>query len=61
MISIDEANKIWTQIYFADLGNFDEVNKVFNEFFTSKPARTSVQVAKLPLDLSLEMDVTALA
>lgn len=50
------------QIYFADIvRDFDEVNKVFGEYFVSKPARTSVQVAKLPLDLEFEMDVTALA
>ena len=43
------------------MNDFDEVNKVFGEYFVSKPARTSVQVARLPLDLPLEMDVTALA
>lgn len=49
------------QIYFEDLGDFDAVNKVFGEYFVSKPARTSVQVAKLPVGCPLEMDVTALA
>lgn len=49
-------------MYFSDIDrDFDAVNKVFGEFFTSKPARTSVQVARLPLNLEFEMDVTALA
>lgn len=36
------------------------MNEVFGQYFVSKPARTSVQVAKLPVGCPLEMDVTAL-
>ncbi|CAG8886480.1 translation initiation inhibitor [Penicillium mononematosum] len=58
--SLDKVLKI--TIYFSDIDrDFEAVNKVFGEFFTSKPARTSVQVARLPLNLEFEMDVTALA
>ncbi|KAJ9654095.1 hypothetical protein H2198_006834 [Neophaeococcomyces mojaviensis] len=57
--SMDKVVKV--TVYFADLNDFDEVNKVFGKYFPSKPARTSVQVARLPLDLALEMDVTAIA
>ncbi|CAH0057888.1 unnamed protein product [Clonostachys solani] len=57
--SLEKVVKV--TIYFEDLGDFDAVNKVFGEYFVSKPARTSVQVAKLPVGCPLEMDVTALA
>lgn len=48
------------QIYFMDIDkDFAAVNEVFGQYFVSKPARTSVQVAKLPVGCPLEMDVTA--
>ncbi|KAJ0133396.1 hypothetical protein HZ326_23531 [Fusarium oxysporum f. sp. albedinis] len=58
--SLEKVVKV--NIYFEDIDrDFDAVNKVFGEYFVSKPARTSVQVAKLPVGCPLEMDVTALA
>lgn len=41
--------------------DFAAVNEVFGQYFTSNPARTSVQVAELPVGCPLEMDVIALA
>ncbi len=49
-------------VYLTDLGDFEEVNGVFNEFFTSEPpARETVQVAGLPKGSRLEISAVAVA
>lgn len=56
--SFDKVVK--TTIYLTDLNEFDEVNKIYGEFFSShKPARATVQVARLPKDVSVEIDAIA--
>lgn len=45
-------------IFLTDLGAFAEVNAVYAEFFgTHRPARTTIQIAKLPLNASVEIEV----
>lgn len=46
-------------IYVTDISTFKDVNAVFAEHFTSKPARSTVEVSKLPLGVEVEMDCTA--
>ncbi|MBZ0185911.1 MAG: RidA family protein [Candidatus Obscuribacterales bacterium] len=49
-----------TTIYLKDMNDFDEVNKIYGEFFENhKPARATVQVARLPKDVSIEVDAIA--
>lgn len=49
-----------TTVYMRDLADFDEMNKAYAEFFsTNKPARATVQVARLPKDVGVEIDVIA--
>ena len=49
-------------VFLRDLGDFEEMNKVYDEYFGgSKPARSTVQVARLPKDVDVEIDVIALA
>lgn len=56
--SFDKVVK--TTIYLRDLSDFDEVNRVYGETFSShKPARATVQVARLPKDVSIEIDAIA--
>lgn len=56
--SFDKVVK--TTIYLTDLNEFNEVNKIYGEFFSShKPARATVQVARLPKDVSVEIDAIA--
>jgi len=56
--SLDSVLK--TTIYLKDMNDFDEVNKVYGEFFPNhKPARATVQVARLPKDVSIEVDAIA--
>ncbi|EPP1018955.1 RidA family protein [Listeria monocytogenes] len=47
-------------IFFKDLNEFKAVNEVYATFFSSDfPARSAFQVAKLPLDAAIEIEVIA--
>jgi 2-iminobutanoate/2-iminopropanoate deaminase len=49
-----------TTIYLIDLRAFDEVNKVYESFFSGNyPARATVQVAALPKGVDVEIDAIA--
>ena len=49
-----------TTCYLKDLGDFAAFNEVYGAFFTqSPPARTTIQAAKLPLDLLVEIELVA--
>ncbi|HEL8663397.1 TPA: RidA family protein [Listeria monocytogenes] len=45
-------------VFFKDLNEFKAVNEVYATFFSSDfPARSAFQVAKLPLDAAIEIEV----
>lgn len=47
-------------VYLADLADFEALNAVYGEYFGDhKPARTTVQVAGLPKNAALEVDLIA--
>ena len=47
-------------IFLKDIGNFNQVNEVYATYFSSSPpARSTVQVAKLPRDAEIEIDAIA--
>ncbi|MEM9482006.1 MAG: RidA family protein [Verrucomicrobiota bacterium] len=49
-----------TTIFLKDLSDFQTVNGIYAEFFGDhKPARSTVQVAKLPLDVRVEIECVA--
>jgi 2-iminobutanoate/2-iminopropanoate deaminase len=49
-----------TTMYLADFNDFAKVNAVYAErFLDAPPARSTVQVARLPRDVRVEIDVTA--
>jgi 2-iminobutanoate/2-iminopropanoate deaminase len=51
---------IKSTIFLRDLDQFDAVNEVYSGFFQGAfPARETVQVARLPKDVSLEISVIA--
>lgn len=55
-------NVIKTTIFLTDLKNFEQVNKVYGEYFTdSKPARSTVQVSALPKGAEIEIEIVAVA
>ena len=49
-----------TTVFVKDLNDFAAVNEVYATFFEGEPpARSCVQVAKLPLDAPVEIEVIA--
>ncbi len=49
-----------TTVYLVDLDDFKYVNQVYERYFpAAPPARTTVQVSKLPRDVRLEIDAIA--
>jgi 2-iminobutanoate/2-iminopropanoate deaminase len=51
-----------TNVYLTDMNDFAAMNEVYATFFDhNPPARTTIQVARLPLDFGVEIDVIALA
>lgn len=53
--SLDDIVKL--NIYLLDLENFDTLNKIMEERFSEPfPARATVEVARLPKDVMIEMD-----
>jgi len=52
---------IKTTIFLKDMGNFGQVNEVYATYFrTSPPARSTVEVARLPRDVDIEIEAVAL-
>jgi len=57
--SLDQVVK--TTVFLADLGDFTEMNETYARFFgATPPARSTVEVARLPRDVKVEIDVIAL-
>jgi 2-iminobutanoate/2-iminopropanoate deaminase len=58
--SLDRVVK--TTVFLADLSDFTEMNDIYGRFFgETPPARSTVQVSRLPRDVRVEIDVIALA
>lgn len=54
------ARVVKTTVYLKDMGDFVEMNDVYGSYFPDhKPARATVQVAKLPRDVGVEIDCIA--
>ena len=57
--SLDQVVK--TTVFLADMGDFAEMNEVYGRYFSgNKPARATVQAARLPRDAKVEIDCIAL-
>lgn len=49
-----------TTVYLADMNDFAAMNAVYAEYFGAPaPARTTIQAARLPRDMRIEIDVIA--
>ncbi|KAG1057647.1 hypothetical protein G6F43_000536 [Rhizopus delemar] len=57
--SFDKVLK--TTVFLKDMNDFVPMNEVYASFFTiHKPARSAVQVARLPKDVAVEIECVAL-
>jgi len=55
-------NALKLTVFLTDLSRFAELNEVFLEFFTEHPpARSALEVSKLPLGTDVEIECVALA
>lgn len=57
--TLDRAVKC--TMFLADMNDFAVVNEVYSQFFTAdvKPARSTIQVARLPRDAKVEVECIA--
>jgi 2-iminobutanoate/2-iminopropanoate deaminase len=57
---MDFAHVAKTTIFLKDMNDFSSVNEVYGSFFSADyPARETVQVSKLPLNVNVEISVIA--
>ena len=56
-LTMDDVLK--TTVFLSDMNNFAAMNEVYATFFTSFPARSAVEVARLPKDALVEIEVIA--
>lgn len=53
-------NVIKTSIFISDMNNFNEINEVYGEYFSSNfPARETVEVSCLPKNVNIEISMIA--
>jgi 2-iminobutanoate/2-iminopropanoate deaminase len=58
--SLEKA--VRTTVFLKDMNDFAAMNEVYARYFPSaQPARSTVEVARLPRDVSVEIDLIALA
>ena len=54
-------NVVKTSIFISDMNNFSQINEVYGSYFdeANAPARETVQVARLPKDVNVEISMIA--
>lgn len=55
--SLEKAVKV--NVYLADISDFAGMNEVYGKYFTGRPARATIQAAKLPKNAKILMDAIA--
>ena len=56
------ANVVRTTVFLADMNDFSAMNQAYATYFSEPyPARSTVQVSRLPKDARVEIDVIAVA
>ncbi|MDI2588340.1 RidA family protein [Psychrobacillus sp. NEAU-3TGS] len=54
-------NVVKTTVFLKDLSHFSAVNEIYGEFFEGNyPARSCVEVSRLPRDVGVEIEVIAI-
>ena len=59
--NLDKKHIVKLNVFLINLKDFEKVNQAFKSFFndTSYPARTTVEVSRLPMDALVEIDCIA--
>ena len=57
----DSAHVVKTTVYLKDMNEFAAMNEIYSQYFsTSPPARSTVEVSRLPRDVRVEIEAIAL-
>ena len=57
---LDFGNVVKSTVFLSDMNNFAAMNEVYAKYFTKEPpARSTVQVARLPKEALVEIEVVA--
>ena len=57
---LDSGHVVKCTVFLSDMNNFAAMNEVYGEYFAmDSPARSTVQVARLPKDALVEIEVVA--
>ena len=56
---LELADVVKTTVFLADMGDFAAFNAVYEKYFTGKPARSCVEVSKLPKGALVEIEAVA--
>ena len=58
--ALDFEHVVRTTVFLADMNDFAAMNEVYGTYFVDPPpARATVQVARLPRDVRIEIDAIA--
>jgi len=57
-LSLDDVVKV--TVYMKDLNEFEQMNEVYASYFKDhRPARSTIEVSRLPKDVKVEIEMTA--
>ena len=61
---LEQANSglektIKVTVYLSNIDNFTEMNKVYEKYFSNKPARSTIEISRLPKGAKVEIDAIA--
>ena len=55
------SDVVKTTVFLKDMGNFGRMNETYGKYFgTNPPARSTVEVARLPRDVQVEIEAIAM-
>ena len=58
---LETEDVVKVTIFLKDMGNFNQMNEIYTTYFpSSPPARSTVEVARLPRDVEIEIETIAL-
>lgn len=59
-VGLNYSNIIKTSIFIKDMNHFQTINKIYEEVLSpNKPARSTVEVSRLPKDVLIEIEFIA--
>ncbi len=56
---LELKNVVKTTIFLKNISDFTKVNEIYQKYFEHKPARSTIEVSKLPLWALVEIEVIA--